>query len=670
MPEPDQRILAAVVGALGGSPRPGQQRMVREVGAVMDAGGTLLVQAGTGTGKSLGYLVPAAGRADANNRVVISTATIALQRQLMRKDVPLVSAAARATNGREITAAALKGWQNYVCRNKVDGGYPDEEPTLFDLATQTDAGAPSSELGSQVMKLRSWAQQTDTGDRDDLEFTASDRAWRQVSVTKNECLGSHCRFFEECFARLAREQAAEADLIVTNHSMLGLMATGNEGLIPPHGVVVIDEAHELVDRVTSAASQQISVRSLMTASKRARQAGAASIGSFDSTVDAFAQAIVAVPEGRIRDEFPASLAAAVEAVRDGARQVLSDLRGDDQGNASTRLARASLTEVFEVAERVAAASGADVLWVSPAGPDSVPALNVAPLDVSSAIAGRVLRPRSAILTSATLFLGGKFEPFARGIGLWDPQQKAPWPRASSRLDDEGRPLEPAALRWRGERVETPFSYSRQGILYVARELPPPAAGPVPAGHIDAIVELMLAAGGRTLGLFTSRRAAVEAAQAVRARVPWPVLSQDEGHLGELVRTFAGDEETSLFGTRSLWQGIDVPGDSCRLVIIDKIPFARPDDPIASARIEQVTRAGGNGFQVVSLASAALALAQGVGRLIRSDSDRGVVAILDPRVASKSYGSFLVRSLPDFWRTDDRRVAVSALGRLQAAARTD
>lgn len=667
------RVLADVVGALGGEPRAGQQEMVSEVTQVIEDGGTILVQAGTGTGKSLGYLVPAAlGAAHTRRPVVISTSTIALQRQLIGRDIPLVTEALR-DRGTQLSAATLKGWNNYLCLNKVAGGYPEEDATLFSLDVAENSGSadPAGRLGREVLRLREWSQETETGDHDDVTPSVSDRAWRQVSVSSAECVGSTCAFYEECFARLARERAMEADLVVTNHAMLGIAAAGNDGLIPEHSTLIVDEAHDLVDRVTSATTQELSVSAVTTAAKRARRQGASQVARLDEAAQALAEQLVPLTSERFTDGLPEGVVAAVELVRDAARGALTALKDTDTQSATHKVAKASLTDLFDISERMLAAADGDVLWSGRGPNDTAATLHAAALDVSAAIRERLLRPRSAVLCSATLFLGGRFEPFARTVGLWDEPTDLPWPSTAQARAGEATAGEdqsaavPASHRWRGVKVATPFDYRRQGILYVARSLPPPSPQGFTESHLSAMAELVRAADGRTLGLFTSRRAAIEAAAAVSARVDTPILSQDEGHLAELVARFKDEEQTSLFGTMGLWQGIDVPGDSCRLVIIDRIPFARPDDPIASARIDRVKAAGGNGFQQISVPTAALRLAQGVGRLIRSGDDRGVVAVLDPRAVTKSYGTFLLRSLPEFWQTQDFGTAIAALGRLSA-----
>jgi ATP-dependent DNA helicase DinG len=288
------------------------------------------------------------------------------------------------------------------------------------------------------------------------------------------------------------------------------------------------------------------------------------------------------------------------------------------------------------------------VWVSrlvrPDGAVRV-ALHVAPLSVAGLLRERLYAERTVVLTSATLTLGGTFDATAGSVGL----------------GGDGGP------GWRGLDVGSPFDYPRQGILYLARHLPPPGRGGMSEAALDELAALLEAAGGRTLGLFSSRRAAEYAAEALRERLDLPILCQGDDSTPTLVRAFARDAATCLFGTMSLWQGVDVPGSACQLVVLDRIPFPRPDDPLAAARQQAVARAGGNGFMSVAATHAALRLAQGAGRLVRSGGDRGVVAVLDSRLATARYATFLRTSLPPFWTTDDRGLVLDALRRIDAAA---
>jgi ATP-dependent DNA helicase DinG len=375
-------------------------------------------------------------------------------------------------------------------------------------------------------------------------------------------------------------------------------------------------------------------------------------------VDAIAEASA----GRF-DTVPEQLSDALVLVRDAARSCVSAFPRADSGaepDAAQTQAKGMVADVLAVAERMSSGSKADVLWLTDAG-DRIPRrLHVAPLEVAGQMRSHLLTEKTVVFTSATLKLGGDFDTIATSLGL-KPSERDATPDPD-RADSPER-----ALAWSGVDVGSPFDYPRQGILYVAKDLPAPGRDGLGVKTLDEIVELVDAAGGRTLGLFSSRRAAEAAAEAVRARLPHlTTLAQGEAQLPELAAQFAGDPHTSLFGTLSLWQGLDVPGDTCQLVIIDRIPFPRPDDPLMSARQRAVDQAGGNGFMQVAATHAALLLAQGAGRLIRSTEDRGVVAVLDPRLRTARYGSFLAASMPPMWVTTDPAVARAALTRLTSA----
>lgn len=641
-----QTLLRAAVNAVGGTERVGQLQMAQNAAAAMAAGRHLVVQAGTGTGKSLAYLVPAVDHAvRTGQRVVVSTATLALQRQIVGRDLPRATSALSTYLPRLAVTALLKGWQNYLCLHKVSGGYPTEI-TLFDGADDSEASVGT--LGEQILRLREWAQETDTGDRDDLVPGVSERAWRQVSVNRLECLGRHCPLQEECFAQRARQQAHEADLVVTNHTMLAMGSAS--GSLPEHQVLVVDEAHELVDRVTSSSTTELSAGGAAQVAALVRRLTGTATTDLDAAVGALAQALVAIPEGRFAAGLPDAVSQAAAQVRDASRALLSAVTPGTGVTAGVRqMAVAALTELFTVAELMAGTEEQlqhTVLWCDRTEDRSgrrSTVLRAAPLTVNGLIRARLLEGRAAVLTSATLTTGGSFDAAARAWGLFDAQA------------------------WEGLDVGSPFDYSSQGICYVAKHLPSPGREPATSEQLDEIEALIRAAGGRALGLFSSRRAAELAAQAIRERVGTPVLLQGDDQLPTLVQQFSADPTSSLFGTLSLWQGVDVPGDTCQLVIIDRIPFPRPDDPIAQARSAAVTTAGGNGFMTVAATSAALLLAQGAGRLIRSSTDRGVVAVLDPRLATARYGAYLWSALPPMWRTTDRQTVLAALARLDQLA---
>jgi ATP-dependent DNA helicase DinG len=653
-------LMEAAVAAVGGSPRPGQQVMAEAVDTAMSGGRHLLVQAGTGTGKSLGYLVPALRHALVSGRpVVVSTATIALQTQIVRKDLPRLAEALAPHLPRTPTFALLKGRANYLCKHKIAGGYPvDIEPgALFAEASADPARTGGEKLGAQVKRLREWAEETDTGDRDSLEDAVSDRAWRQVSVTGSQCIGSSCPMVQDCFAERSREIAREVDVVVTNHALLAIDAFDKHGIIPEHDVVVFDEAHDLTARVTSAVTDVLSPGMLRGTVRELRGLGVAAT-ALDDAGEELRAALELAPDGRVLGDLPERLADAVGQLRVEARTAHSDAKdaGDESSAGARKTVRANLQEIIDVCDRLSDPGEEDVVSVSRGQATGRATLQVAPLSVAGAMRGAILEDRTAVLTSATLALGGRFEPAAGEVGL----------ARAGRIAEDEIPRREDSGAWAGIDVGSPFDYGRQGILYTARHLPPPGReGPTPA-MLDHLTELVEASRGGALCLFSSRRGAELAAEHVRARLDMTIAVQGEDSMANLVRTFREEEDASLFGTLTLWQGVDVAGRSLRLVTIDRIPFPRPDDPLMSARQERIAAHGGNGFMAVAAQHAALLLAQGAGRLIRTESDRGMVAVLDPRLATARYGGFLREAMPPLWPTADPEVALGALRRLAAS----
>jgi ATP-dependent DNA helicase DinG len=673
-------LLAAAVAVIGGKERSGQVAMAAAVQRSIATGEHLAVQAGTGTGKSLAYLVPAAAHAVATGAcVVVATATIALQRQLIDRDLPRLAIALEPLLGRAPTFAILKGRRNYLCRYRLDGGAPEEPgDTLFDPAA-------TSRVGQQVRRLHEWAADTATGDRDELVPGVEERAWRQVSVSARECVGAQrCTHGHDCFAEQARDEAGRVDIVVTNHALLAIDALEDFPLLPDHDVVIIDEAHDLVNRVTSVASRELSGPGAEAAARRsARLLSGDALDRLREAAEAVGRVLAEVREGRI-DVLDEPLAACLASVRGAAGGCAAEVRGSAKDSAEDaerlalgRIALAALDDVAETADRILGAFGddiaarPDVVWMDrPAADESrrPPTLRVAPLDVGGLLAERVFRRRTVVLTSATLAIGGTFEPLARQWGLPPPGDGVAGQDASTeaKAGDGAGNGRAGGLAWSGRDVGSPFDHPRSGILYVARHLPPPGRDGLPAPYLTELSELIAAAGGRTLGLFSSMRAARQAAEHLREVISQPLLCQGDDATAQLVKQFAEDEATCLFGTLSLWQGVDVPGTALQLVVIDRIPFPRPDDPLASARQRAVAARGGNGFMTVAAAHAALLLAQGAGRLLRTMEDKGMVAVLDPRLATARYAGFLRASLPPFWATTDPAVARAALRRLAAS----
>ncbi|WP_141681902.1 ATP-dependent DNA helicase [Mycobacterium malmoense] len=658
-------LLATAVAALGGSERGGQLEMANAVAQAFATGEHLVVQAGTGTGKSLAYLVPAIVRAiHDDSPVVVSTATIALQRQLVDRDLPRLIDSIADTLPRRPQFALLKGRRNYLCLNKIhnggaeadedDGGRPQEE--LFDPMAATA-------LGRDVQRLTAWASTTESGDRDDLKPGVPDRSWSQVSVSARECVGvARCPFGSECFSERARGRAGAADIVVTNHALLAIDAVAESAVLPDHALLVVDEAHELVDRVTSVATGELTPAALGVAARRiARLVNPELTQRLEAASANFTAAVHDGTPGRI-DRLDEELATYLTALRDAASAARSaiDTTSDAKAAAARAEAVAGLSDISDTASRVltsfvpAIADRTEVVWLDHEdGRGSMrPVLRVAPLSVAGLLRDRVFSRSTTVLTSATLTIGGSFDAMAAAWGLTTP----------------GSGQEPKDVRWRGVDVGSPFQHAKAGILYVAAHLPPPGRdGTGSAEQLTEIAELITAAGGRTLGLFSSMRAARAAAEAMRERLSTPVLCQGDDSTSALVEQFSADPQTSLFGTLSLWQGVDVPGPSLSLVLIDRIPFPRPDDPLLGARQRAVAARGGNGFMAVAASHAALLLAQGSGRLLRRVTDRGVVAVLDSRMVTAGYGGYLSASLPPFWQTTNAAQVRAALERLRAVS---
>jgi ATP-dependent DNA helicase DinG len=624
-------LLAAAVGAVpGGAERPGQRLMAEAVAHAAESGEHLLVQAGTGTGKSLAYLVPALL---VDGPVVVSTATLALQSQLVDHDLPRLADAVEPLLGRRPTFAVLKGRHHYVCMARLDNSSADEPgDTLF----EADGGGTrwlgeAGRLGKQIQRLREWAMDSETGDRDELDPGVDDSAWRLASMPARECVGAgRCPYGAECFAEASRARAREADIVVTNHSLLAIDMLAGRNILPPHKLLVIDEAHELADRVSSAAQAELSPESLDRAARRARaQVDEECYEALVEAGDALAVGLADVPAGRLTTGLPTGLAQALTLLDASTRRCLDgigEIKSDDSDPVRKQQAKAVLTELSNTAQRLLEFAVHDVAWVEK-DERGRRAVVVAPLSVAGTLSTHLYDERTVVAASATLALGGKFDTVARALGL----------------DDE--------TDWTSLDVGSPFDYPRQGILYVAARLPRPTASGLSEAAAEEMVGLVEALGGRTLGLFSSRRAAERAAEVLRARTDLTILLQGEEALPLLVRRFREDRNSCLLGVMSLWQGVDVPGDACQLVLIDRLPFPRPDEPLAAARSAAVDAAGGSGFAAVSVPIAAVRLAQGAGRLIRAASDRGVVAVLDSRLeTAKGYGGYLRRSLPPFWYT--------------------
>jgi ATP-dependent DNA helicase DinG len=682
-----RHVVAQLPG--GGEAREGQVTMAEQVADAIASDRHLVVRAGTGTGKTLGYLVPALL---SGKRVIVATATKALQDQLASKDLPFLD----RHLDRPFTWAVLKGRANYLCVQRLaeiapqavtirtgtgpglhvdtdrgatgvtdpGPGDPTDAPDApaidapatdaadTDAATTAGAGAPggAQQLAmdgladradqTELRRITAWAATTESGDRAELPDEPSESTWAAVSTTSRDCPGARrCPRGTECFAEAARGRAAAADLVVVNLHLYGLDLASDGAILPEHEVVVIDEAHVVEDTISATAGIEIGPGRFTHLARLLRgilaEAGdtIAGIGDAGSMLTA---AIGGLRDQRIKAPIPADVATTLATVRNRVVQAQTALRGipdDATDDASARAIRArqAATSLLEEIDAVAEPNDAQVLWVT--GPEYAPALRLAPIDVAGLLKARLWSQRAAVLTSATLPAG-----IGPHLGL---------PQRNDELLDVG----------------SPFDYPANGLLYCAVRLPKPSDPRWPDAAIGELRMLIEAAGGRTLALFTSYKAMNRAVEALRPRLPFPVLAQGDLPKPRLVERFSSEPETCLFATMSYWQGIDVPGPSLSLVTIDRLPFPRPDDPLLQARRE---RAGDAAFGLIDVPRAATMLAQGVGRLIRTANDRGAVAILDPRLASARYGPKIVASLPRMKRTRDRADVERFLKELRGA----
>jgi len=626
----------------------------------------LLVQAGTGTGKSLAYLVPALVH---GKKVLVATATLALQRQLIERDLPKIKGALEKELKRDISFAIYKGVGNYVCLQKMNNAPDDPE---------SQAVLEISSLESDAKRLRAWAQSAGaSGDRDDAP-DVDRRVWAANSVSGRECMGADdCPSGSKCFAALAKAKAQTADIVVTNHTLLAIEIVDSHPILPERDAIILDEAHEFMDRTTQAVTEELTAARVLRAANMARKhmPGKAS-DAFNKAAEKFAAAIGDYADdlkadpakaGRL-DKLPSQLEAPLRAVKEAVSAVSALIAADAEiidPNSMAERARVkgALNEINQTATKLLKPGHTHVLWFEP----TYSTLYLAPLAVSDVLRGNLLTQTPVIATSATLTVGKSFDAIAKNIGfVIAGKNDEENDEDESKADEKGM-MDPANLQILD--VGSPFDFANQGMLYLPKDLPEPGRDGPSKEALTELGELIEAAGGRTLALFSSWRGvemADEHLRKVLAELKLPIITQRRGDsVGPLVEKFAKDERSILLGTISLWQGIDVPGPACTLVAIDRIPFPRPDEPVLSARAAEADAAGGSGFMQISLPRAALLLAQGTGRLIRSLDDRGVVAILDSRIVNKRYGSILLNSMPPFWRTHDGEVIKEALRRLDA-----
>ena len=620
--EQSLELLAQVTAGLpgGGERRGGQVEMTATVADALASNGHAVVQAGTGTGKSLAYLVPIAV---SGRKVVVATATKALQDQLAGKDLPFLSSQLETP----IDFAVLKGRSNYLCLQRLNEAESDPG-----LSLGGDDGSLDDETRE---KLRLFADRSETGDRSELADIA-DRVWQQVSVSRQECPGAdRCPEGENCFAERAWRRAAAADVLIVNLHLYAI-DVAVQGILPEHDTVIIDEAHQLEDIVANAAGRYLSPARLVTAASATRAVVADSEApkKVDEAAATLKNGLEPLTGSRLPEGPPDELGRTLDLVSGRVADLLNALRAvppdapTDVLNRTVR-ARQSVTSLLDDISFLRWAVDDEVMWVD--GPTHNPSLRSTPLAIDKILAENLWSQRGGVLTSATMPLNATSQ-----FGL---------PDSTVEVD-----------------VGSPFDYEANALLYCAADLPDPRKPDHRQSQHQEIESLITAAGGRTLALFTSWAAMQEASVHISSRVPWPVLTQGEGSKAQLLKEFIENDETCLFATMSFWQGIDAVGSTCNLVIIDRLPFPRPDDPLLSARRERV---GADAFRVVDLPRAAIMLAQGAGRLIRSTTDCGVVAVLDPRLAtSRSYRWALLGALPPMRRTKDRAQAEHLLKSLR------
>ena len=659
--------LDAAVAAIGGKPRVGQMEMAEAVANALSDRHHLLVQAGTGTGKSLAYLVPALAH---GKKVLVATATLALQRQLVERDLPRIKAALEKELNRELTFAVYKGVGNYLCLQKMNSSVADPDGEIL-----LEIGA----LEKDAKRLRAWAETPGiSGDKDDAP-EVDRRVWFANAVSGRECMGAdECPFGTVCFSANAKAKAQKADVVVTNHTLLAIEIVESHPILPERDAVILDEAHEFMDRTTQAVTEELTVGRVERSAKMAKKYLPGKIAdTFAKAADKYAESIKEFSQdvrtnlalaGRLPD-LPAQLEAPIRNVKDSAQAVIAQINKDseilDPDSMAERIrVKGAVNEIMQIATKMLRPGSSQVLWFDQA----FSTLYLAPLSVSAVLRENLLTRSPVIATSATLSVGKSFDAIAKSIGfvVGEPSRFSESAEEESESEDDFG-IDPSNVQMLD--VGSPFDFANQGMLYLPRNIPEPGRdGPAPEA-LTELGELIEAAGGRTLALFSSWRG-VEMAdihlRKVLAELKLPIITQKRGDsVGSLVDRFAKEPTSILLGTISLWQGIDVPGPSCTLVAIDRIPFPRPDEPVMSARAAAADATGGSGFMQVSLPRAALLLAQGTGRLIRSTEDRGVVAILDSRIVTKRYGSVLLNSMPPFWRTSDGAIIRDSLKRLDS-----
>ena len=603
-------------------PREVQQVMARAVAEAIDDRHALIAEAGTGTGKTFAYLVPAM---ISGKRVIISTGTKALQDQLFHRDLPRV----RSVLGAPLSAALLKGRANYLCLHRLE-------------QARNEGHFSNREQVSQLQSIHAWSKATKSGDRAELaELPEDSPLWPRVTSTTENCLGSDCPFFNDCFVVKARRAAQEADIVVVNHHLLFAdLAIRQEGfgeILPGAHAFILDEAHQVPELAGQFFSITLTARQLTelatdTLAECASASGA--LATLQPLIEAIAPAV-----RRLRlalDRFPAKAAFVVIERDADVERGLEEVRVALDGLASALDVHAERSRgLAAVHERAMAMSARLTHLCDSSARDSVHwyelsahgfALHATPLDLSQPL--RELREQSHaawIFTSATLSIAGRFDHFARQLGLHDPRSVC---------------------------LDSPFDYARQALAYLPKGLPEPGARDYTEKMIEAVLPVLEASAGRAFLLFTSHRALRLAAELLEGRVPYPLFVQGSAPRHQLLSGFRESGNGVLLGAASFWEGVDVAGEALSVVVIDKLPFAAPDDPVLVARLEVLRESGLNPFVEWQIPNAVIALKQGAGRLIRDINDRGVLVLCDPRLTSKGYGRIFLASLPPMPRSAD------------------
>jgi ATP-dependent DNA helicase DinG len=639
-------LLDATVAGFDGEHREGQRELAAAVSTAITEGHHLVAEAPTGSGKSLAYLAPAIA---SGLKVVVATSTIALQGQLMQKDLPSI-----AEHGSvRFTFALLKGRSNYLCRAKLRSAA--EPDALFE--SPVAAG-----FAKHLMHFTELARTSTVGDRAALTQPITDSSWAAVSCSSLECPGrTNCADGAECFAELARGRAQEVSILVVNHALycMNLAAGGN--VLPDHDLVIIDEAHAFAENATNAFGADLApeILSRLAGMLGKTDADATAVTALADSATALGK-LIADRTGRVDVRRDEQLAGALHAAAERLAAASAKLgRADNEG--AKRTARLS-TARLEVLRRLAAPAAEDVVWIERVR--NTDRIRIAPVAVGDLLGSALLERRPVIAVSATLGGDPPFGEFASAMGFAPSAPVGSW----GERDDDGVVESETGRGYEPLQASSSFDWKGQGLLYVGRDLPDPGreneAWIEQAG--DRLCRLVNAAGGRALVLCTSHANVRRFADLLRGRTEHVVLSQGDTEVGRLIESFLEDETSVLVGTRSFWAGIDAPGVACVLVVIDRIPFPSPGEPLHAARRERAERLGMNAFAAVDLPRAALVLAQGAGRLLRSRTDRGVVAVLDSRLATRDYRRALLSAMPPLRRSVDIEEACTFLTEAVAA----